>query len=96
MKYCTTILLVIFCRFITVAQRIDAIEVNALDMNVDSLETLLLRSREDTAKINLLNQLSWRYTFNQPQTGLTYADQALKLSQKLDFSRGIGNAFIYS
>jgi len=98
MKYCLTFLLFMFFQFLGNAQkpRIDAIEVTALDMNVDSLEMLLQRSNEDTAKVNLLNQLSWRYTFNQPQTGLKYSDQALQLSKKLNYSRGTGNAFIYS
>ena len=58
----------------------------------DSLKKALQTQKEDTNKVKLLNTLSYSYAFSSPDTGLTYAQQALDLAEKLNFGQGIFDA----
>jgi tetratricopeptide (TPR) repeat protein len=69
----------------------------------DSLKQLLQTERQDTTRVNLLNQLAVQYYFNNPDTALVFGQQALALARKTGFSRGeagslnrIGNVFSYT
>lgn len=59
---------------------------------IDSLENELKKS-VDTSKVNLLNALSSEYRKKSPTKALEYSRQALAVSQKLEFKKGIGNAY---
>src|SRR4029078_11540758 len=61
-------------------------------MSTDSLELALLKTKEDTLKVKLLAELSFRYAFNQPEKGLSYSRQCLLLAQRLNDKEGIANA----
>jgi len=55
----------------------------------DSLVLLLKTSREDTAKVKLLNSISREYRLiGNYNKGLPYAQQAMTLAQKLNFKKG--------
>ncbi len=58
---------------------------------IDSLENELKKS-VDTSKVNVLNALSTEYRKKTPAKALKYSSQALSLSMKIDFKKGIGNA----
>ncbi len=57
-------------------------------------DTLKLKTmKDDTAKVNLLNQLAEELKDFNSEQGLNYAQKALELSQKLNYKSGIGSAF---
>ena len=58
--------------------------------NIDSLKQQLANAREDPSKVILLHTLSNSYTWSYPDSAIMYAQQALKLAQKIAFERGIG------
>ncbi|MEO6452481.1 MAG: hypothetical protein ABIN97_00305, partial [Ginsengibacter sp.] len=58
----------------------------------DSLKILIQTAKEDTVKVNLLYDLGSRYPWSYPDTALQYASQALVLSEKLEYKKGIYNA----
>ncbi len=59
----------------------------------DSLRKLILaHAREDTVKINLLNQLSLQLRRVQPKTADSLINVAISLSERLNYSKGKGNA----
>ena len=55
----------------------------------DSLEGLLARAKEDTAKVGLLGHLCYYYAFVQPEKGLSYGQQGLQLSQRMEYKKGM-------
>jgi hypothetical protein len=60
---------------------------------IDSLQTLLLEHRQnDTARINLLNDLAWEFRGDKFQQSDSLADLAFYLSQQLNYIRGKGIA----
>ncbi len=58
----------------------------------DSLETLLLTSKDST-RVNLLNNLSVRYSKKEFKKALEYANKALKLSEETDYPMGIATSY---
>ena len=64
----------------------------AQDNYADSLKKVLLTQKEDTNKVNTLNELS-SWVADNGDSALQYARQALILSQKLYFKNGEGNAY---
>lgn len=60
---------------------------------VDSLELALNNSQEDTAKVNLLNDLSYKLHYVDVDRCMEYANQALDLSKKLHFLKGEARAY---
>lgn len=63
------------------------------DKVIDSLRALLKVARQDTARINLLNTLSYKSTdASQYDPAFAYAREALVLSTRLDFKSGAARA----
>jgi tetratricopeptide (TPR) repeat protein len=61
---------------------------------IDSLVTLLKTAKEDTNKVNYLNDLSWQYNnIGDCDTALYYGNSALQLAQRLIFKKGVANSF---
>jgi two-component system NtrC family sensor kinase len=56
---------------------------------IDSLRRQLTLAKEDTNKVHLLIGLTQEYTTSHADTGVTYAQQAFDLAEKLDFKEGI-------
>lgn len=54
----------------------------------DSLKVALLSAREDTNKVNLLCKLSQEYYNFNTDIGISYGQQALLLSEKLNWKPG--------
>ncbi len=47
-----------------------------------------LKVKKDTAKVNVLNRLSWEYRRQDPEKALLYGVQALELSSQLNYAEG--------
>lgn len=61
----------------------------AQKVQIDSLKHILSTSQSDTNKVYVLNQLAHEYLIDQTEQSKINAEQALMLSQKLNFSAGI-------
>lgn len=59
---------------------------------IDSIEIALKKSA-DTSRVNLLNALASELKKKNPLKALAYSNQALVLSEKIDFKKGIGNSY---
>ena len=51
----------------------------AQQINIDSLLTLLKKDKEDTTKVNHLNDLGWEYKYKNPDTAIILGNQALEI-----------------
>lgn len=63
---------------------------------IDSLQHLLKTAKEDTSKINLIIQIGREITFSSSvdnTEAFTYANNALNFSKKINFQKGIGDAY---
>lgn len=60
---------------------------------IDSLKNLVSTQKEDTNKVNILNELSWQLLLNNyPDKAEKYIDEATSLAVKLKFRKGEGVA----
>jgi len=59
---------------------------------IDSLLNDLAHSKDDTNKVNLLGDLSYSYYGINPDSGINFAEQALTISEKLQWKKGIAYA----
>lgn len=62
---------------------------------IDSLTAELTKATTDTHKIFLMSQLSFDYSTRNPEQGIEYGTQALKLAQKTGWEKGIADARYY-
>lgn len=69
-----------------------AFQVHGQDPAVDSLETLLDRSRKDTARIMVLNELATLQYRVDPEAALAYSQEAIDLSTTLGYTDGLAAA----
>ena len=63
------------------------------DSSLESLNRELKVAKEDTNKVNLLYKISRHYIHADVSKKLPYLDKMEKLSIKLNYSKGIGNAY---
>jgi signal transduction histidine kinase/tetratricopeptide (TPR) repeat protein len=61
---------------------------------IDSLKGLVRVQKEDTTLANLYNQISFNYIYQNADTGIYYAQKGLAISQKLNWQKGIGDAYL--
>jgi len=60
---------------------------------VDSLQTVLKSSKEDTNKVILLNELAKKFMVKgEYEKTLSYSNEALQLSEKLKYKRGLASS----
>lgn len=63
---------------------------------IDSLLSEITKAKDDTVKVDLLNNLSLEYfNVNRNEEGLNYAGQAQTLAEKLNYRYGIATAIYY-
>src|SRR4051794_45569 len=55
---------------------------------IDSLKRVLLTQKEDTNKVNTLNELSNYLSYQDTDSSFSYASLGLSLSQKLNYVKG--------
>ncbi len=64
--------------------------------NIDSLINLISKEKkEDTTRVNRLLQICGYDTYNKPDSGIYYANNALRISQKLGYTYGIATAYAW-
>jgi len=54
----------------------------------DSLKIAILNAREDTQKVNLINEYADDLNWSYPDTSVKYSMQGLELSRRLDYKQG--------
>ena len=52
----------------------------------------LIHAKEDTLKVKLLSDLCWEYRFVSTDSALIFGSMALRLADKLNFSKGVAQA----
>ncbi|RZJ69358.1 tetratricopeptide repeat-containing sensor histidine kinase [Flavobacterium sp.] len=67
---------------------------NQSQREIDSLVKIVSAKKSDTAKCTLLNRLSRLYIYKNPEVGISYANSALALSNRLKFEDGKGVAYL--
>ena len=65
-----------------------ALQVTAQQHKIDSLQKLLAIAKEDTTRVNLLNQLSRSFSNSKTDSTLIYANRAREFSQKIGYIKG--------
>ncbi|MCD4735390.1 MAG: tetratricopeptide repeat protein [Bacteroidales bacterium] len=61
-------------------------------IEADSLKSRVPLLKDDTAKANLLVRLFWLYRRNNLDSAFEYANQGLRVSKKINYTKGIGNS----
>jgi class 3 adenylate cyclase len=64
----------------------------AQDSKTDSLKALVQTTVADTAKVNLLNSISYNLFTSAPAEAIDYGKQALKLAEEINFKKGVAYA----
>ncbi len=77
-------LLFVFIPFLTFAQT---------SWRDSLIAELNMHELRDTVRVNLLNQITWKSWGTDPQKNFEYATEALQLSQKINFKKGIANSY---
>jgi two-component system NtrC family sensor kinase len=73
-----------------------SIAIGQMPPRSDSLKQLLLAKRQDTSRVMILCQLSSNYRFNNPDSSMFFAQQAMQLAGTLNFPKGKARAlYIY-
>ncbi len=68
--------------------------IDAQNNKLDSVRVLLQKS-DDTTKVNLLNSIALECAESDFDTSIAYLSRALALAQKIDFTKGVINAYSY-
>src|SRR5580765_8261737 len=61
---------------------------------LDSLFAVLNNAKQDSTRVRALNALAFEYRRNDPDTAVYFANEALTLASKANYSKGIINASI--
>src|ERR1051326_7867852 len=64
----------------------------AQQTKVDSLKKLVLAAKQDSGRVNALNTLAWEIKGSAPDSSIYFGEQALQLSEKINFFSGKTNA----
>ena len=59
---------------------------------IDSLITQLRNAKEDSNKVNLLNDICYAYLSMNPDEGIKYGMEGLELAEKINWKKGIAAA----
>ncbi len=60
---------------------------------IDSLKNLLTTEKADTAKVDILNEISWEYSYSVPKECINYGQQAVDLANKAGYYKGLGEGY---
>ncbi len=66
-----------------------ALSVTAQSDYVDSLRSVLKTSKEDSNKVEILNELCWELNYSDPASAEKYGKESIALSKKLNFQNGL-------
>jgi len=88
MRFFHVMLLLLTKLLLTLSVCLSAINLIAQPIAIDSLENRLQNLPPDSSRVFLLCDLSGKYLTNQPPLSRQYAEEALSLSQNLNFKAG--------
>ncbi|HRH64783.1 MAG TPA: adenylate/guanylate cyclase domain-containing protein [Bacteroidia bacterium] len=60
---------------------------------IDSLLSAMSATKDDTNRVNILNTISYTYFSINPDTGIAFGEMALKLSEQINWKKGIANSY---
>ncbi|WP_027002124.1 tetratricopeptide repeat protein [Hugenholtzia roseola] len=63
-------------------------KVQAQQGEIDSLETILKETQNDSLQVEILNQLAWKNRNNRPFQSLAAAQEALEIATRIAFTKG--------
>jgi two-component system NarL family sensor kinase len=61
---------------------------------IDSLQNELKKNIPDSAKVYILTKIDWEYRATDKQKALDYANKALALATKINFTEGVGFSYM--
>jgi signal transduction histidine kinase len=61
---------------------------------IDSLLKLTKKLPEDSTLADLYNQISFNYVYQNADSGIAYAKKGLAIAQKINWQKGIGDAYL--
>lgn len=67
----------------------------SLNAKIDSLLTILKSAKEDSTKVIACNNLFLQYEFTDSEKAQAFLNQALELSQKVDYNKGLTVTYTY-
>lgn len=79
--------------FLLLAAGFAWIEAKAQTQLIDSLEVRLKNSKDDTAKVILLNEMVSKYQHVNPARAMELANQSVSLAKRIQFDFGLGVAY---
>ena len=79
-----TILLFLFCWDFSAAQKVKS----------DSLFALIKKDKDDTSKVNHMNDLAKLLQNQFPDSSITICQRAIHLSEALNYNKGLSNSFL--
>ena len=59
---------------------------------IDSIRTLIRIEKIDTSKVNLLNELAWEFSNENPDSSIAICSNALALSKKIKWEKGVATS----
>src|SRR6516165_10806768 len=62
------------------------------DKQTDSLIAMLQKTKEDTTRVNLLNQISLSYSNTSAENAIKYGTQARQLAESIGYAHGLAYA----
>lgn len=62
---------------------------------IDSLLQALTKETIDSQRVKVLSQLSFHYSSVDPEKGINFGNEAVALSQKLNWEKGLSDAYYY-
>ena len=65
----------------------------AQDAKIDSLKKVIAVSKDDTSKVNTLNELSKVIRTAKPLETIRYGKEAIELATKLNYKKGLAYAY---
>jgi tetratricopeptide (TPR) repeat protein/serine phosphatase RsbU (regulator of sigma subunit) len=80
-----------FCVFFIVT--LNSVFNTGVFAQIDSLQKELKKCKSDTSKVNILNELSYYYMFEDVNNSKKYSINALELATKINFERGIMRSY---
>jgi hypothetical protein len=60
----------------------------------DSLRKILAFTKEDTAKVKIINALGFSYAWSDADTSVMYAQQAMDLAEKIHYDLGVSRSHL--
>jgi len=91
-KYCFLLVMLSALVTLSIPATAGQIQPNAQNAKIDSLVTLLKTDKEDTNKVNHLNELGWELKNSNPDTAIIVSSHALLAAEKLEWKKGIASS----